>query len=52
MKGGVVAILAAVGALVASGAAEALDGELLVVSVPSRRMADRDARRDQGRLHR
>ena len=35
MKGGVVAIVAAVRALVASGAAEALDGELLVVSVPS-----------------
>ena len=35
MKGGVVAILAAVRALVASGAADAFDGELLVVSVPS-----------------
>ena len=35
MKGGVVAILAAVRALVASGAPKALDGELLVVSVPS-----------------
>jgi acetylornithine deacetylase len=35
MKGGVVAILAAVRALVASGAAEAFEGELLVVSVPS-----------------
>ena len=35
MKGGVVAILAAVRALVASGAAKAFDGELLVVSVPS-----------------
>jgi acetylornithine deacetylase len=35
MKGGVVAILAAVRALVASGAATAFDGELLVVSVPS-----------------
>ena len=35
MKGGVVAILAAVRALVASGAAGALAGEVLVVSVPS-----------------
>ena len=35
MKGGVVAILAAVRALVASGAANDLAGELLVVSVPS-----------------
>ena len=35
MKGGVVAILAAVRALVASGAAETFAGELLVVSVPS-----------------
>ena len=35
MKGGVVAILAAARALVASGAAKAFDGELLVVSVPS-----------------
>jgi acetylornithine deacetylase len=35
MKGGVVAILAAVRALAASGAAEALAGEVLVVSVPS-----------------
>jgi acetylornithine deacetylase len=35
MKGGVVAILAATRALVASGAADALDGEVLVVSVPS-----------------
>ena len=35
MKGGVVAILAAVRALVTGGAAEAFDGELLVVSVPS-----------------
>jgi acetylornithine deacetylase len=35
MKGGVVSILAAVRALVASGAAEALEGEVLVVSVPS-----------------
>jgi acetylornithine deacetylase len=35
MKGGVVAIVAAVRALVAGGAADALDGELLVVSVPS-----------------
>jgi acetylornithine deacetylase len=35
MKGGVVAIVAAVRALVASGAADAFDGELLVVSVPS-----------------
>jgi acetylornithine deacetylase len=35
MKGGVVAIVAAVRAIVASGAAEHLAGELLVVSVPS-----------------
>ena len=35
MKGGVVAILAALRALVASGAADALDGEVLAVSVPS-----------------
>ncbi len=35
MKGGVVSILAAVRALTASGAAHALDGEVLVVSVPS-----------------
>jgi acetylornithine deacetylase len=35
MKGGVVSILAAVRALVAGGAAEALAGEVLVVSVPS-----------------
>jgi acetylornithine deacetylase len=35
MKGGVVAILAAVRALVASGASDGLEGELLVVSVPS-----------------
>jgi acetylornithine deacetylase len=35
MKGGVVAILAAVRAVVASGAAGPLRGELLVVSVPS-----------------
>lgn len=35
MKGGVVAILAAVRAIVASGAADGFDGELLVVSVPS-----------------
>lgn len=35
MKGGVAAILGAVRAVVASGAAEALDGELAVVSVPS-----------------
>jgi acetylornithine deacetylase len=35
MKGGVVAILAAVRAIVASGVADELDGELLVVSVPS-----------------
>jgi acetylornithine deacetylase len=34
MKGGVAAILAAVRALVASGAAERLDGELLVALVP------------------
>ena len=34
MKGGVAAILGAVRALVASGAAERLDGELLVVLVP------------------
>jgi acetylornithine deacetylase len=35
MKGGVVAILAAVRAIVASGGVGELDGELLVVSVPS-----------------
>jgi acetylornithine deacetylase len=35
MKGGVVAILAAVRAIVASGVADELEGELLVVSVPS-----------------
>jgi acetylornithine deacetylase len=35
MKGGVVSIVAAVRALVAGGVAERLDGELLVVSVPS-----------------
>ena len=35
MKGGVVAILAALRAIVASGAAAALDGEVLAVSVPS-----------------
>jgi acetylornithine deacetylase len=35
MKGGVVSILAALRALVASGAAETLDGEVLAVSVPS-----------------
>ena len=35
MKGGVVAIVAALRALVASGAADALDGEVLAVSVPS-----------------
>jgi acetylornithine deacetylase len=35
MKGGVVSILAAVRALIASGAAAALNGEVLVVSVPS-----------------
>src|SRR5258706_12505587 len=35
MKGGVVAILAAGRAIVASGVAGELDGELLVVSVPS-----------------
>jgi acetylornithine deacetylase len=35
MKGGVVAILAAVRAIVASGGLDALAGELLVVSVPS-----------------
>jgi acetylornithine deacetylase len=35
MKGGVVAIVAAVRALVAGSAADAFDGELLVVSVPS-----------------
>jgi acetylornithine deacetylase len=35
MKGGVVAILAALRALVVSGAADALDGEVLAVSVPS-----------------
>ena len=35
MKGGVVAILAALRALVASGASDALDGEVVAVSVPS-----------------
>jgi len=35
MKGGVVSILAALRALVASGAADALHGEVLAVSVPS-----------------
>jgi acetylornithine deacetylase len=35
MKGGVVSILAALRALVVSGAADALDGEVLAVSVPS-----------------
>jgi acetylornithine deacetylase len=35
MKGGVAAILAAVRALVTSGTADRLDGEVLVVSVPS-----------------
>jgi len=35
MKGGVVAIIAALRALVASGAADQLDGEVLAVSVPS-----------------
>ena len=35
MKGGVVSIVAALRALVASGADEALDGEVLAVSVPS-----------------
>jgi acetylornithine deacetylase len=35
MKGGVVSILAALRALVVSGAANALDGEVLAVSVPS-----------------
>jgi len=35
MKGGVVAIVAAVRAIIASGAADELTGELLVVSVPS-----------------
>ena len=35
MKGGIVSILAALRALVASGAADALDGEVLAVSVPS-----------------
>jgi acetylornithine deacetylase len=35
MKGGVVAILAALRALVISGVAESLDGEVLAVSVPS-----------------
>ncbi len=35
MKGGVVAIVAALRALVASGAADSLDGEVLAVSVPS-----------------
>ena len=35
MKGGVVSIVAALRALVASGAAESLDGEVLAVSVPS-----------------
>ena len=35
MKGGIAAILAAVRALVATGAADRLDGELLVVLVPS-----------------
>jgi acetylornithine deacetylase len=35
MKGGVVAILAAVRALVSSGVAERLDGEVVVVSVPA-----------------
>jgi acetylornithine deacetylase len=35
MKGGVVSILAALRALLASGAADTLDGEVLAVSVPS-----------------
>ncbi len=35
MKGGVVSIIAALRALVVSGAADALDGEVLAVSVPS-----------------
>ena len=35
MKGGVVSILAALRALVVSGAADSLDGEVLAVSVPS-----------------
>jgi len=35
MKGGVVAIIAALRALVATGAADRLDGEVLAVSVPS-----------------
>jgi acetylornithine deacetylase len=35
MKGGVVAILAALRAVVASGAADGLDGEVVAVSVPS-----------------
>ena len=35
MKGGVVSIVAAIRALVASGAADRLDGEVLAVSVPS-----------------
>jgi acetylornithine deacetylase len=35
MKGGVVSILAAIRALMATGAADALDGEVLVVCVPS-----------------